>query len=185
VSGREKTLSRLAGSLKRRTLGPLRWLALGYFCKNVRQPLKQTASATTPCRSPSGHYTGGTGISCQPARATLRTVDGHSHQHPRRVTSAQGLVGRPSPPPSEHRQVSPETMATRHPTTNMSITSQHVSIVEDTPIDQGLLAGHATSGPLPTGTLTRCVAREAQRGRLSAIWTAKRYNHARALCARV
>jgi hypothetical protein len=70
----------------------------------------------------------------QPASAshTLRMVDGHCppHQHQRTVTSAQGWVGRHSPPPSEHRQVSPETLATRHHTTNVSITSQHVSIVE-------------------------------------------------------
>jgi hypothetical protein len=53
----------------------------------------------------------------------------------RRVISAQGLVGRHSSPPNELRQVAPETMATRHHTTNMSIRSQHLSLVETMPLD--------------------------------------------------
>ena len=75
------------------------------------------------------------------------------------------VVGRQAHP-NKHRGVwarlSPGTMATRHHTTNMSIMSQHVPIVESTPIDQGLGTGRAASTS-PRTVARRVDARRSQR----------------------
>jgi hypothetical protein len=127
----------------------------------------------------------------QPPRATLRMVDGHSHHHQRTVTSAQGWVGRHSPPPSEHRQVSPETLATRHHTTNVSITSQHVSIVEGSCVSasnrfQARPPFRAECRPLGRGTRAcprGCIG--GTRARSAAPYVARSGGRGRFLCAHV